>query len=172
MAAAHKRLAIEYKKLLKDNPAGIIVAPNQADSLQWNCMILGPEKTIWDGARICMTMSFTTEYPMKPPIVRFRNKMYHPNIYADGSICIDILQSQWSPCMNMQSVLISIQSLLTDPNPSSPANSDAASNYQRNREGYNEQVKKCVAESINFTNSEPWKELYKALIEREEAGKV
>ncbi len=56
-----------------------------------------------------MTMEFTEEYPNKAPVVKFKSKLFHPNVYADGSICIDILQNQWSPIYDVAAILTSIQ---------------------------------------------------------------
>jgi hypothetical protein len=70
-----------------------------------------------------------------------------PNIYADGSICLDILQNQWSPIYDISAILTSIQSLLSDPNPASPANSEAARLYQENRREYDRKVKEIVEQS-------------------------
>ena len=68
-------------------------------------------------------------------------------VYADGSICLDILQNQWSPIYDISAILTSIQSLLCDPNPSSPANSEAARLYQENRREYERKVKEMVEQS-------------------------
>ena len=56
--------------------------------------------------------------------------MFHPNVYADGGICLDILQNRWSPTYDVSAILTSIQSLLDEPNPNSPANNVAAQLYQ------------------------------------------
>lgn len=89
-------------------------------------------------------MDFTEEYPNKPPEVKFSVRMFHPNVYNDGSICLDILKSQWSPIYDVSALLTSIQSLLCDPNPKSPANAEAARLYEENRREYNRRVKKSV----------------------------
>ncbi|KAI5420268.1 Ubiquitin-conjugating enzyme E2 2, partial [Lathyrus oleraceus] len=96
----------------------------------WNAVIFGPDDTPWDGGTFKLTLQFTEDYPNKPPTVRFVSRMFHPNIYADGSICLDILQNQWSPIYDVAAILTSIQSLLCDPNPNSPANSEAARTSQ------------------------------------------
>ena len=75
--------------------------------------------------------------------------MYHPNIYNDGKICLDILQNQWSPIYDVAAILTSIQSLLCDPNPSSPANAEAAKLYNENKREYAKRIKECVENSWN-----------------------
>eukprot|EP00831_Metopus_contortus_P037274 TRINITY_DN2937_c0_g2_i4.p1 TRINITY_DN2937_c0_g2~~TRINITY_DN2937_c0_g2_i4.p1 ORF type:complete len:105 (+),score=12.04 TRINITY_DN2937_c0_g2_i4:243-557(+) len=92
-------------------------------------------------------MEFDEDYPNKAPSVRFLTKMFHPNIYNDGKICLDILQNQWSPIYDISAILTSIQSLLCDPNPNSPANGEAAKLYQENRREYTKRVKECVENS-------------------------
>uniref|UniRef100_A0A8C7YS03 Ubiquitin conjugating enzyme E2 A, like n=1 Tax=Oryzias sinensis TaxID=183150 RepID=A0A8C7YS03_9TELE len=94
-----------------------------------------------------LVVEFTEEYPNKPPTVRFVSKMFHPNVYADGSICLDILQNRWSPTYDVSSILTSIQSLLDEPNPNSPANSQAAQLYQENKREYEKRVSAIVEQS-------------------------
>ena len=106
-----------------------------------------PEETAWEDGTFKLSLEFTEEYPNKAPVVKFITKMFHPNIYADGSICLDILQNQWSPIYDISAILTSIQSLLCDPNPASPANSEAARLYQENRREYERKVKEIVEQS-------------------------
>jgi len=73
--------------------------------------------------------------------------MFHPNVYADGGICLDILQNRWSPTYDVSAILTSIQSLLDEPNPNSPANSVAAQLYQENRREYEKRVASIVEQS-------------------------
>ena len=108
-----------------------------------------PDDTAWEDGTFKLTLEFTEEYPNKAPTVKFVTKMFHPNIYADGSICLDILQNQWSPIYDISAILTSIQSLLCDPNPSSPANSEAARLYGENRREYERKVKEVVEQSWN-----------------------
>ena len=85
--------------------------------------------------------------PPQAPSVRFMTKMFHPNIYNDGQICLDILQNQWSPIYDISAILTSVQSLLCDPNPASPANSEASRLYSENRREYNRRVREVVEQS-------------------------
>ncbi|KAG6492433.1 hypothetical protein ZIOFF_047396 [Zingiber officinale] len=94
-----------------------------------------------------LTLQVSEDYPNKPPTVRFVSRMFHPNIYADGSICLDILQNQWSPIYDVAAILTSIQSLLCDPNPNSPANSEAARMFSENKREYNRKVREIVEQS-------------------------
>ncbi|XP_041013058.1 ubiquitin-conjugating enzyme E2 2-like isoform X3 [Juglans microcarpa x Juglans regia] len=128
---ARKRLMRDFKRLQQDPPAGISGAPHDNNIMLWNAVIFGPDDTPWDGGCIAstafieysmfimislspsgtfkLTLQFTEDYPNKPPIVRFVSRMFHPNIYADGSICLDILQNQWSPIYDAAAILTSIQ---------------------------------------------------------------
>ncbi|KAI6683009.1 hypothetical protein NL676_028922 [Syzygium grande] len=134
---ARKRLMRDFKRLQQDPPAGISGAPQDNNIMLWNAVIFGPDDTPWDGGTFKLTLQFTEDYPNKPPTVRFVSRMFHPNIYADGSICLDILQNQWSPIYDVAAILTSIQSLLCDPNPNSPANSEAARMFSENKREYN-----------------------------------
>ncbi|XP_012839397.1 PREDICTED: ubiquitin-conjugating enzyme E2 2-like isoform X2 [Erythranthe guttata] len=114
--------------------------------LMW-CGDCSPDETPWDGGTFKLTLQFNEDYPNKPPTVRFVSRMFHPNIYADGSICLDILQNQWSPIYDVAAILTSVQSLLCDPNPNSPANSEAARMYNENKREYNRRVREVVEQS-------------------------
>lgn len=92
-------------------------------------------------------MQFDESYPNKPPTVKFLSRMFHPNVYANGELCLDILQNRWSPTYDVAAILTSIQSLLHDPNPNSPANAEAAQLYRENMKEYVRRVKGTVEES-------------------------
>ncbi|KAI3799150.1 hypothetical protein L1987_34440 [Smallanthus sonchifolius] len=144
---SRKRLMRDFKRLQQDPPAGISGAPYDNNIMLWNAVIFGPDDTPWDGGTFKLTLQFSEDYPNKPPTVRFISRMFHPNIYADGSICLDILQNQWSPIYDVAAILTSIQSLLCDPNPNSPANSEAARLFSENKRDYNRKVREVVEQS-------------------------
>lgn len=144
---SRRRLMRDFKKLQEDPPAGVIGAPTEDNILVWEAVIFGPQDTPFEDGTFKLTLEFTEEYPNKPPTVKFVSKMFHPNVYADGSICLDILQNRWSPTYDVAAILTSIQSLLDEPNPNSPANSLAAQLYQENRREYEKRVQQTVEES-------------------------
>uniref|UniRef100_A0AAQ6IQL5 Ubiquitin conjugating enzyme E2 D4 n=1 Tax=Anabas testudineus TaxID=64144 RepID=A0AAQ6IQL5_ANATE len=100
------------------------------------CLKFGSDSPYQSGV-FFLTIHFPTDYPFKPPKVAFTTKIYHPNINSNGSICLDILRSQWSPALTVSKVLLSICSLLCDPNPDDPLVPEIAHTYKADREKYN-----------------------------------
>ena len=145
--SARRRLMRDFKRMQEDPPVGVSGAPAENDIMKWNAVIFGPSDTPFDEGTFNLTLEFSEDYPNKSPVVKFQSKMFHPNIYSDGSICLDILQSRWSPTYDVSAILTSIQSLLSDPNPNSPANSLAAQLYKENKREYEKRVKACVEQS-------------------------
>jgi len=137
----------DLKRLQQDQQQGLTGSPCEDDILKWTALIFGPDDTPWEGGTFRLELTFTEDYPNKPPSVKFLSKLFHPNVYANGAICLDILQNQWSPIYDIQAILTSIQSLLTDPNPNSPANVEAAKLYQENRGEYDRKVQQVVEQS-------------------------
>ena len=75
---------------------------------KWEAIIIGPVDTEWQGGVFKLHINFTDEYPQKPPKVNFLTKMFHPNIYVNGDICLDILDKNWTPVYSALSILQSI----------------------------------------------------------------
>ncbi|EGD73578.1 ubiquitin-conjugating enzyme HR6A [Salpingoeca rosetta] len=151
---ARKRLMKDFKRLQEDPPQGIMGAPVENDIMTWHAVIFGPEGTPFEDGAFKLTLTFTEDYPNKAPVVKFVSRVYHPNVYKDGSICLDILQNKWSPTYNITGILTSIQSLLDEPNPNSPANAEAAQLYRENRREYERKVRDCVEESWSSDEEE------------------
>lgn len=126
-------------------------SPLSDDSLfVWTATVMGPADSPWEGGLYSLRLTFSEKYPEKPPRVRFLTEMFHPNVYPDGSLCLDILQDAWSPALDVNSILTSIQSLLTDPNAASPANPEAAKLYVDDLKEYNRRVRRVAAKSVEL----------------------
>jgi len=142
---ANKRIARELKDLDKDPPANISAGPSGDDMFHWTATIMGPADCPYSGGAFFLDIHFPADYPFKPPKVQFTTKIYHPNINANGGICLDILKTQWSPALTISKVLLSICSLLTDPNPDDPLVPDIAKQYKENKPAYNKTAKDHTA---------------------------
>lgn len=114
---------------------------NEDNIYKWICFIKGPEGTPYEGGTFELGCVFTSEYPFKPPKLHFKTKIFHSNISENGEICVDILKSQWSPAQSIMSVLLSISSLLGDPNENDPLNSVAGRLYKANKEEHDEKAR-------------------------------
>jgi len=97
---------------------------------------MGPDDSPYAGGVYFLNIHFPTDYPFKPPKVTFTTRIYHPNINSNGSICLDILKDQWSPALTISKVLLSISSLLTDPNPDDPLVPEIAHIYKGDKPKY------------------------------------
>lgn len=129
-----RRILKELRDFEQDPPSGCSAGPeNEQNIYKWTGTILGPEGTPYAGGIFNLAIQFPVDYPFKPPIVTFTTKVYHPNINAQGGICLDILKDQWSPALSISKVLLSISSLLADANPKDPLVPDIARLYENNR---------------------------------------
>ncbi|XP_059823853.1 ubiquitin-conjugating enzyme E2 D4-like isoform X2 [Hypanus sabinus] len=134
---ALRRIQKEYQDLERDPPALCSAGPVGDDYFHWQATIMGPSDSPYQGGVFFLNIHFPSDYPFKPPKVSFTTKIYHPNINSNGSICLDILRSQWSPALTLSKVLLSICSLLCDPNPDDPLVPEIAHTYKSDREKYN-----------------------------------
>ncbi|XP_046727761.1 ubiquitin-conjugating enzyme E2 D4 isoform X1 [Silurus meridionalis] len=153
---ALKRIQKELTDLQRDPPAQCSAGPVGEDLFHWQATIMGPNDSPYQGGVFFLTIHFPTDYPFKPPKVAFTTKIYHPNINSNGSICLDILRSQWSPALTVSKVLLSICSLLCDPNPDDPLVPEIAHTYKADREKYNrlarEWTQKRTSERVKEVN--------------------
>lgn len=155
-STAVRRLMTEYKQLINDPPDGISAGPADEDNFfEWECLIQGPEGTGYEGGLFPATLSFPQDYPLSPPVMKFTCPMYHPNVYKDGTVCISILhppgddpnmyetaEERWSPIQSVEKILISVMSMLAEPNDESGANIDASvSRVEVDRQWYCEVLK-------------------------------
>eukprot|EP01007_Sphenomonas_quadrangularis_P000952 NODE_1817_length_752_cov_139.421053_g1522_i0.p1 GENE.NODE_1817_length_752_cov_139.421053_g1522_i0~~NODE_1817_length_752_cov_139.421053_g1522_i0.p1 ORF type:complete len:143 (+),score=25.10 NODE_1817_length_752_cov_139.421053_g1522_i0:32-460(+) len=129
----------EHKDLLRDPPANTSAGPiNENNMFDWKATIMGPEGSPYAGGLFFLRIHFPTDYPFKPPKIQFDTRLFHPNINSNGGICLDILKDQWSPALTISKVLLSICSLLTDPNPDDPLVPEIAHLFKKDRKKFNE----------------------------------
>jgi ubiquitin-conjugating enzyme E2 D/E len=133
------------KDLERDPPTNISGGPVGDDLFHWTATIMGPEDSPYSGGVFFLTIHFPADYPFKPPKINFTTKVYHPNINRNGSICLDILKEQWSPALTISRVLLSISSLLTDPNPDDPLDGEIASLCKTNRQKFEATAREWTA---------------------------
>lgn len=131
--------AKEFKNLPPPNCSANPVDPNNL--YVWNATIIGPIDSPYSGGIFNLKIDFPKKYPFCPPKVKFITKIYHPNIDNYGSICLDILKDQWSPALTTSKILLSICSLLTDPNPDDPLMVEIANQYKKNKKLYEDTAK-------------------------------
>lgn len=132
-----QRITKELENLSADPPANCSAGPFDDDIFYWQATIIGPQDSPYEGGVFIMNIKFPEDYPFKPPKVSFETKIFHPNINSSGGICLDILKEAWSPALTVSKVLLSICSLLCDPNPDDPLVPDIARMYKNDREKYN-----------------------------------
>jgi ubiquitin-conjugating enzyme E2 C len=119
---------------------GISAFPEQENLLRWIATIKGPQDTAYEGLAYKLTIEFPLTYPYNAPSVMFSTPIFHPNVDTSGTICLDILKvmyfdkEKWSAIYNVQTVLLSLQSLLGEPNNESPLNNEAASLWKDQKE--------------------------------------
>lgn len=123
--------------LMMTCPPGISAFPDsEADLSCWTATITGPTSTPYENMTFRLSFEFPSNYPFEPPSVLFKTPIYHPNIDFSGRICLDILKDKWSAIYNVESVLLSLQSLLGAPNNSSPLNGQAAELWDKDPEEF------------------------------------
>lgn len=161
---AHKRLLRELRELTNNPVEGIIASPTNDDDLfNWKCLIEGPVDTPYEYGIFEANLVFPKDYPLSPPVMKFKTPIFHPNIYHDGKVCISILHEsgndplnyesadeRWGPLQSIEKILLSVSSMLADPNPNSPANVDAAKLWRDDRTKFDNMVKQQVQDSLGI----------------------
>nr|GLL32488.1 ubiquitin-conjugating enzyme E2 20-like [Ipomoea trifida]GMD23053.1 ubiquitin-conjugating enzyme E2 20-like [Ipomoea batatas] len=169
-----KRLQSELMALMMSGDSGISAFPEEDNIFCWKGTITGSKDTVFEGTEYKLSLAFPNEYPFKPPTVKFETACFHPNVDVFGNICLDILQvtaqlllinpgsynivvrcsltcvilqDKWSSAYDVRTILISIQSLLGEPNISSPLNSQAAALWG-NQEEYRKMVEKLFKPTL------------------------
>uniref|UniRef100_A0A8C4R9F5 Ubiquitin-conjugating enzyme E2 G2 n=1 Tax=Eptatretus burgeri TaxID=7764 RepID=A0A8C4R9F5_EPTBU len=152
--------------LLTLNPPEGIVAGEESSSLfflHYHGLLVGPEGTCFEGGVFPAVMTFPPDYPLSPPKMRFTCEMFHPNIYPDGRVCISILHApgddpmgyessaeRWSPVQSVEKILLSVVSMLAEPNDESGANVDASKMWREDRAQFDKIAHQLVRKSLGL----------------------
>ncbi|KAI8869243.1 hypothetical protein GQ42DRAFT_30739 [Ramicandelaber brevisporus] len=134
LSSSAKRLQKELTEISLDPPYGCSAGPKGDNLYEWVATIMGPSDSPYAGGTFFIDIKFPQEYPFKSPKLTFRTRIYHCNVDSQGNICLDILKNDWSPALTTTKVLLSILSLLTDPNPYDPLVPNIAQQYLNNRD--------------------------------------
>ena len=154
---ALKRLHAEYKQIIREPNYFYSVEPNSKNFYIWNVILIGPPDSPFEGGIFNCQFTFPNDYPNKAPEFKFITDLPHPNIYKDGKVCISILHEgqdvygyediseRWNPSHSVNSVLLSILLILTNPNFESPANIDMSILWQKDYNKYKHIIYKLIA---------------------------
>ena len=139
-----KRIIKEISKLEEANYQNISAQLIDNNLYKWKAIIIGPEGTPYANGKFELLINIPIHYPHKPPHIVFITKIFHPNISLNGNICLDILKHKWSPALNIGQILLSISSLLSEPNPSDPLNSISGHMMIKKLTAFDNEVKKYI----------------------------
>lgn len=131
-----QRLYKEYEDIKKNAPNNLSAGPLNDNLFEWEGVILGPTETPYEGGIFKVNIHIPINYPFNPPVFIFKTRIYHPNINSSGHICLDILKSNWSPSLTISKILLSICSLLSDPNSNDPLVPEIANEIKENYQNY------------------------------------
>ncbi|TDL26995.1 ubiquitin-conjugating enzyme [Rickenella mellea] len=165
-STALRRLMTEYKQLTANgSPDGMFTAGpiSESDFFTWEALICGPKDTPFEGGIFAAKLTFPSDYPLSPFKMKFEPPLFHPNVYSDGTVCISILHTpgddptqyehaseRWSPVQSVEKVILSVISMLAEPNLESGANIDCCKLYRDNREEYVRIVKASIREQLGL----------------------
>lgn len=136
---SRRRIRKEIQNITKDPPLYCSAGPKGDDIFNWCGVIMGPPDSPYEGGVFILNINIPAKYPFKPPGIMFKTKIFHPNINKEnGGIHIDILKYRWSSALTISKVLLSICSLLTDPNPDGAFDVEIGNLYKSDRVKYNE----------------------------------
>lgn len=140
--STEKRIRHELSEIEKSS-CDYFTASIVGDNIyRWRAMLKGPTNSPYEGGIFTLHIELPVNYPFKPPKISFKTKIYHCNINEEGGICLDILKEQWSPALTISKILISLSSLLNDPNPDDPLMIDIAELYRNDKSLHDEIAKK------------------------------
>jgi ubiquitin-conjugating enzyme E2 I len=108
---ALERLVQERRDFKKNRLFGFYAKPSKQkdgtlNMFKWECGIPGPKSSPWEGGLYELTLEFPEDFPMSPPKAKFKDKLFHPNIYPSGAVCLSILNEEedWRPSLKINDV--------------------------------------------------------------------
>lgn len=140
--AVNRRLVRELREVAEDGGSGVSARPKGDNISLLFGSIQGPGDTPYEGGIFEVDITVPNDYPFEPPKMKFVTKVWHPNVSSQtGAICLDILKDQWSPAMTLRTALLSVQALLSSPEPNDPQDAQVAKQYLVNRREFDEQAR-------------------------------
>jgi len=131
------RIKKEYAEIQKAKDAGVAAELVNDNYEHWKGLIKGPDGSVYEGGEFIVDIQIPKNYPFVPPIMRFDTKVWHPNVSSqNGAICLDILKNEWSPALTLRTALLSLQALLSCPNPDDPQDAQVAGQYKSDRKAW------------------------------------
>ena len=141
-----RRIAAEIRNLQKEQPPGICVTVNPENMHHFFVTIDGPHNTPYEGGKFKLELFLTDKYPLDPPKAHMLTKIYHPNFDKLGRICLDILKTEWTPIMNIETTVLSIQSLMCEPCLEDPLDTTICQHFSEDRKGAEERAREWTRE--------------------------
>ena len=137
-----RRIKKELEEIQSCPPYNCSAGPcDEFNLYKWQATIMGPSNSPYQDGVFYLNIDFPSDYPFKPPKINFKTKIYHCNVNSSGGICLDILKDQWSPALTINKILLSICSLMDDPNPNDPLVPEIANLYLTDREKHDRTAK-------------------------------
>eukprot|EP00299_Pterocystis_sp_00344_P010189 c4497_g1_i1.p1 GENE.c4497_g1_i1~~c4497_g1_i1.p1 ORF type:complete len:150 (-),score=25.48 c4497_g1_i1:820-1269(-) len=136
-----KRITKELIDLKSESLANCSAGPDGNNLYQWKAVIIAPADSVYSGGVFQLRIDIPENYPFQPPKVRFLTRIYHPNINPQGQICLDVLKDKWSPALTIGKVLLSICSLLDDPNPDDALVGEIGHQFKFNRSAFDKMAR-------------------------------
>ena len=152
----------QFMELSKNPPDGVSIGLGDDDNIfEWEVLMIGPSDTYYEEGFFKAKLKFPSDFPNNPPKMNFVTEIFHPNVYANGDVCISILHppgtdphnpqetasERWRPILGVEAVIVSVISMLADPNDESPANLDAAIMWRNDRPAFKKKCRNLVRKS-------------------------
>lgn len=155
-----RRVSKELQDIQADTASGVTAHISANDSLNKLIgVITGPPDTPYQGGTFEINIEIPTNYPFKPPIMKFKTKIWHPNVSSvTGAICLDTLSSAWSPVQTIKTALMSLRMLLENPNPNDPQDAVVANMLMNDPDAFQEKAHHWSVTEANAPFNQRWKQ--------------